>query len=143
MVDFSHIEKWKSNSLGNRPKTHRPISRASKKQVPFTNSHNNRSMAHCFFDIDKLHMQEIENRRDKKLNSKITSLFYSTLICIIFALVIFFNIKSYDLTSGFRLLMTIFMIIFIILAPILAVKMLILYFKFKRHRKILGRHRKR
>ena len=92
-------------------------------------------MANLTDNINKLHKQEIENRRDKKLNSKITSLFYSTLISIIFALVIFFNLSSYDLTSGFRFFMTIAMIIFIILTPILAARMIMLYFKLKRHRK--------
>jgi len=87
------------------------------------------------YDLDKLHKQEIENQRDKKLNSKITSLFYSTLICIVFAFIIFFNLSSYDLTSGFRLIMIIIMIIFIILIPILAARMLILYSKLKRHKK--------
>jgi len=86
-------------------------------------------------DISKLHKEEIESRRDKKLNSKITSLFYSTLLCIIFALIIFFNLKSYDLTSGFRFVMSIIMIIFVILTPILGARLIVLYLKHKSHKR--------
>ena len=86
-------------------------------------------------NINKLHKQEIENRKDKKLNSKVTSLFYCILTFIIFASIIFFNLGYYDKASGFRLYMTILLFGFVILVPILTLKMIILYSKLKRYRK--------
>lgn len=92
-------------------------------------------MVNLMSNIDKIHKQELENRKDKKLHSRVTSFFYCTLTCIMFALIIFFNLNYYDKASGFRLFMTIIFFVFIILIPILIAKTIILYYRMKRHKK--------
>lgn len=85
--------------------------------------------------IDKMHRQAMENKKDKKLHSKVTGLFHAILVFIIFAAIIFFNLGNYDSTSGFRLYMTILLFVFIIMVPILGGFLYVYYKKLRRYKK--------
>jgi lipopolysaccharide export LptBFGC system permease protein LptF len=82
-------------------------------------------------DINKIHRNEMEERRDRKLHSKISGLFHAILMCVIFAAIIFFNLSSYQ-SQGFRLFMIVLLFVFIIAIPILAVIIAQYYSRMKR-----------
>lgn len=88
-----------------------------------------------FSHIEKLHRQEMENKKDKKLHSKVTGLFHAILTLIIFALIIFFNLSYYDKTNGFRTYMTILMFVFVIMIPILGSFLFVYYSRLRRHKR--------
>jgi hypothetical protein len=85
--------------------------------------------------IEKIHKQEMENKKDKKLHSNVTTLFYSILTCLLFALLIFSNLSYYEKTPGLRLFMTILLFVFIILIPILIGYLIVFYSRLKRSKR--------
>jgi hypothetical protein len=82
--------------------------------------------------IDKMHKQEMENKKDKKLQTNVTTLFYSILTCFVFAFIIFTNLSYYGKTPGFKTFMIILMFVFIIMIPILTGFLIMNYSKLKR-----------
>jgi lipopolysaccharide export LptBFGC system permease protein LptF len=83
-------------------------------------------------DINKIHRIEMEERKDRKLHSKISGLFHAILTCIIFVAIIFFNLNSYQ-SYGFRIFMVVLLFVFVIAIPILAFVMVRYYSRMKRH----------